>query len=90
VRSPTHHYRLIGRLIVVAAATAAGVLSLSGAPPPPTASISAPRPTAPNGIDMIEHVIMVVQENRSFDHYFGTYPGADGSSSTSHGSRSRP
>jgi phospholipase C len=26
----------------------------------------------------LEHVIFIVQENRSFDHYFGTYPGADG------------
>ena len=26
----------------------------------------------------IDHVIVIVQENRSFDHYFGTYPGADG------------
>jgi phospholipase C len=78
VRSPTRPSRLLGRLIVVAAAAAAGFLSLSGAPPPPTASISAPRPAAPNGIDTIEHVIIVVQENRSFDHYFGTYPGADG------------
>jgi phospholipase C len=26
----------------------------------------------------ITHVIMIVQENRSFDSYFGTYPGADG------------
>ena len=30
------------------------------------------------GIETIEHVIVVVQENRSFDEYFGTYPGADG------------
>ena len=30
------------------------------------------------GIDNIEHLIFVVQENRSFDHYFGTFPGADG------------
>jgi phospholipase C len=30
------------------------------------------------GIDNIEHFIFVVQENRSFDHYFGTFPGADG------------
>jgi phospholipase C len=28
--------------------------------------------------DKIKHVIVVMQENRSFDHYFGTYPGADG------------
>jgi phospholipase C len=26
----------------------------------------------------IEHVIIIVQENRSFDTYFGTYPGANG------------
>jgi phospholipase C len=30
------------------------------------------------GIDQIRHLIFVVQENRSFDQYFGTYPGADG------------
>jgi phospholipase C len=29
-------------------------------------------------LQKIKHVIFVVQENRSFDHYFGTYPGADG------------
>jgi phospholipase C len=28
--------------------------------------------------ERIEHLIFIVQENRSFDHYFGTYPGADG------------
>ena len=26
----------------------------------------------------IQHVIMIMQENRSFDHYFGTFPGANG------------
>jgi phospholipase C len=26
----------------------------------------------------IKHVIVIMQENRSFDNYFGTYPGADG------------
>jgi phospholipase C len=26
----------------------------------------------------IKHVIVIVQENRSFDHYFGTFPGAEG------------
>jgi phospholipase C len=30
------------------------------------------------GIENIEHIIIIVQENRSFDSYFGTYPGADG------------
>jgi phospholipase C len=26
----------------------------------------------------IQHVVIIMQENRSFDHYFGTFPGADG------------
>jgi phospholipase C len=26
----------------------------------------------------IQHVVVIMQENRSFDHYFGTFPGADG------------
>jgi phospholipase C len=30
------------------------------------------------GIHHIRHVVMIMQENRSFDSYFGTYPGADG------------
>ena len=30
------------------------------------------------GIHKIQHVVIIMQENRSFDNYFGTYPGADG------------
>jgi phospholipase C len=32
----------------------------------------------PQGIHKIQHVVIIMQENRSFDEYFGTYPGADG------------
>ena len=32
----------------------------------------------PLGIHKIRHVVIIMQENRSFDSYFGTYPGADG------------
>jgi phospholipase C len=31
-----------------------------------------------SGIHKIKHVVIIMQENRSFDSYFGTYPGADG------------
>jgi phospholipase C len=31
-----------------------------------------------SGIHKIRHVVIIMQENRSFDHYFGTFPGADG------------
>ncbi len=36
-------------------------------------------PAAPlEGIHKIQHVVVIMQENRSFDQYFGTYPGASG------------
>jgi phospholipase C len=38
---------------------------------------SSPPPTEP-GFSKIKHVIVIMQENRSFDSYFGTFPGADG------------
>src|ERR1700747_3540868 len=34
--------------------------------------------TKENGIHKIKHIIIIMQENRSFDSYFGTYPGAEG------------
>ncbi len=37
-----------------------------------------PSTPEPEGVFKLEHLIFIVQENRSFDHYFGTYPGADG------------
>jgi phospholipase C len=36
------------------------------------------RSAATTGIQTIQHVVVIFQENRSFDQYFGTYPGADG------------
>jgi phospholipase C len=34
--------------------------------------------SAAGGIHKIRHIVVIMQENRSFDSYFGTYPGADG------------
>jgi phospholipase C len=43
------------------------------------AACGRPAPSAPlHGIHKIQHVVVIMQENRSFDHYFGTFPGADG------------
>jgi phospholipase C len=36
------------------------------------------RAASPSGIHKIRHVVIIMQENRSFDSYFGTFPGADG------------
>lgn len=35
-------------------------------------------PPAPPGLEKIQHFVFIMQENRSFDHYFGTYPGVEG------------
>jgi phospholipase C len=32
----------------------------------------------PGGMGKIKHVVIIMQENRSFDTYFGTFPGANG------------
>ncbi len=40
----------------------------------PTAQGKNPEP----GINKIQHVIWIIQENHSFDNYFGTFPGANG------------
>ena len=39
---------------------------------------TAPTPATTAGISKIKHVVVIMQENRSFDSYFGTYPGAAG------------
>jgi phospholipase C len=31
-----------------------------------------------SGLRKIKHIVVIMQENRSFDEYFGTYPGANG------------
>jgi phospholipase C len=43
-------------------------------------SVSAARAAALplEGIHKVQHVIVLMQENRSFDQYFGTYPGSNG------------
>ncbi|HYU45329.1 MAG TPA: Ig-like domain-containing protein, partial [Terriglobales bacterium] len=41
-----------------------------------TPFISVPTSTASFG--KIQHIVFIVKENRSFDSYFGTYPGANG------------
>ncbi len=58
-----------GRLLVLSLIAAA----LCGAGLP-----AAAQATPGEGIHNIKHVVMIMQENRSLDEYFGTYPGAHG------------
>ena len=53
----------------------------SGSPGPGStsgAAASSAAPASEAGIGKIKHVVIIMQENRSFDSFFGTYPGADG------------
>jgi phospholipase C len=56
----------VRRLVVASVVAACLAASAAGAARPPA------------GIHLIRHVVVIMQENRSFDSYFGTYPGADG------------
>jgi phospholipase C len=58
------------RFLPIATATCVliGLAGIAGAAPK-----KEPAPRTP-----IRHFISLMQQNRSFDHYFGTYPGADG------------
>ena len=67
-RRPVRPLLAIAAIAVVAAACTQAV----------TASQPAAPAAAAPGLTSLKHLIFIVQENRSFDHYFGTYPGADG------------
>jgi phospholipase C len=90
----SHNSRRSLTLNVTAAAVLLSLSALTascasgGAPSKPSAATAAPglTPTAaattptevPAGLEKIKHFVFIMQENRSFDSYFGTYPGADG------------
>jgi phospholipase C len=55
----------LAAIVVIGGGTALGIVLTGGS-------------AMPTGIHRIRHVIIIFQENRSFDSYFGTFPGADG------------
>ena len=56
-----------------------GAAGLVGAAALPAWLPRAASAAAPCGkLTDIDHIVIVIQENRSFDHYFGTYPGVRG------------
>ncbi|MFF8638162.1 phosphocholine-specific phospholipase C [Streptomyces pilosus] len=56
--------------------TLTGGAALSFLPPSLHRAMAAPMPRG--GLRAVEHVIVLMQENRSFDHYFGTLRGVRG------------
>src|SRR5215472_16244702 len=49
-------------IIIVAATVASIYLRTPGPPPPPSST-------------KIKHIVIIMQENQAFDHFFGTFPG---------------
>ena len=62
--------KLVCALVVLAAGSGALVVFGPGANKPAGADIPTATP--------IKHLVMIMQENRSFDNYFATFPGAEG------------
>jgi phospholipase C len=59
--------------LLVAAAAAAAVLPVAATA---AAAAGGSKPTAGETATPIKHLVVIFQENVSFDHYFGTYPNA--------------
>jgi phospholipase C len=72
--------RNLGREVIVVgtAGVLISLLILTSCGLPFTTSTPAKATATPSVATPIKHVIIIMQENRSFDTYFGTYPGAEG------------
>ncbi len=92
-RQRTPRLRRFGRTVALAVTwvVVAGACSWTGGSGPngsprPGEGPSGPGPAATSTSDAqlalarrrIEHIVFIVKENRTFDTYFGTFPGADG------------
>jgi phospholipase C len=65
------------RSVIMGAAAVAGTAGMSGLLPKSLMAAASAEP-ASFDLSQIKHVVYVMQENRSFDHYFGTFPGVRG------------
>ena len=70
-----YRHRISRRGFIAGAATAAASASLLANLPPIVVEAAQGRK---GSLDRIEHVIILMQENRAFDHYFGTMRGVRG------------
>ncbi|MDJ0343677.1 phospholipase C, phosphocholine-specific [Streptomyces sp. H10-C2] len=69
--SPISRRTLLGSAVATGAALGAGAL-------PAGLQQALAAPAQQGTLDDVEHVVVLMQENRSFDHYFGTLNGARG------------
>ena len=63
--------------VVIGFFTARSVVAAQTSSVNPSASFQQIASTSP-ATGFIQHIVIIMQENRTFDHYFGSYPGARG------------
>ncbi|WP_448852313.1 alkaline phosphatase family protein [Corynebacterium sp. 335C] len=73
-RRPSRHSRRHFLGLTAATGAVAGAATLL----PPSLVHALQRPRPEGSLDDVEHVVVFMQENRSFDHYFGTMRGVRG------------
>jgi len=66
------------KFLTGAAGTGAAALALSAFPPSIRRALAIPANNKTGTIQDVEHIVILMQENRSFDHYFGMLPGVRG------------
>jgi phospholipase C len=72
------HRRMSRRALLRAGAGAAAASVAAGLDPAGLRHALAAKPRRCTSLSDIEHVVILIQENRSFDHYFGTHRGVLG------------
>lgn len=76
---PREHSPFTRRQFLGGSAAAAGSAAAMMALPSSVRKVlAAPAPSSRPAVGDIEHVVLLMQENRSFDHYFGTMSGVAG------------
>ena len=75
-----HHHRpaFTRRRLLRGAAQTAAVAAATALMPPNVQKLLAAGVRRPPSLQDIKHVVLLMQENRSFDHYFGALPGVRG------------
>ncbi len=74
----TSRRRALARALIGSIALVAGVSCAGPVRNATSAGSNAIPPASSGGSDVLQHVIIVVQENRTFDNLFATFPKADG------------
>src|SRR5581483_9789547 len=83
------NFRRHWKVTFALAALGLGVLAILAPGPVPAVKQAGSITKGPAGMELIKHIVFIIKENRSFDHYFGRFPGAAGATNgmTSTGQR---